>query len=174
VNYTRLALKICGLAFVGVLIAISVFPRSRNLICGFNTEEEIFEVMKRHLLDPENKTLAANHLDASIFDNIMHGEIIQICRRPKSFWFIRQEGDFSPWKDSWPVYVTIVTLVKGNCEECWDRVVIGASVSRCGTIHQFRVSREPNGIRPIGTRNGKAILQQYCGPVSNDQADVSR
>jgi hypothetical protein len=165
VNYTRLALKICGLAFVGVLIVISVFPRSRNLVCGLDTEEKIFEVMKRHLLDPKNNTLAANQLDASIFDNIIHGEITQICRRPKNFWFIRRD----PQRDDWPVDVHITAIRKGNCVGCWDKVAIVGLVSRCGVYRPFSVNRSPNGISDF--QNGKVYYRRQCPPIPNDQVD---
>jgi hypothetical protein len=172
-NYTRLALKICSLAFVGFLIVISVFPRSRNLVCGLDTEEEIFEVYKEYLLDPKNNTLRKNHLDASVFDNIIHGEVNTVCKTPKSHWFIRQDlKDFSPQSDYWPVDIAIVTIVKGECTECWDRVLVGAQISRCGNVYQDAVSRMPN--RNGEVQNGKFYYTGYCGPVSNDQADVSR
>jgi hypothetical protein len=166
-----LLIKIGLLAFACGFITIFLFPQSRVLIYGITSEEQIFEIMKRHLLNPQDNTLKANHLDASIFDNILHGEFHTVCRLPKSHWFVRQDmKNFSPERDYWPVDIAIVIIAKGNCEECWDRAVISATVSSRGSYHQFPVSRLPN--RDGEVREGKLYYTGYCGPVPNDQADL--
>jgi len=98
------------------------------------TQEQAFLLSKQFVLMNEMERLEHYGVDASMFEHSEVGKFSVMCDPPPRFHHARPGwgGGFD---------VVWAAFLPGGCDRCWKIVEVSATVGKCGTVGDFRISR---------------------------------
>jgi len=126
-------------------------------------KDQAFELSKEFILKHRMEELGQYGVDASIFEHSEARKFTSTCNRPPRYHYaaLAEDGGF---------HVAWVTYLKGGCDDCWERLMVSATVGPCGSIASFRISHEDKMFSPSAKKDVPLCPPAYWPPGAKPES----